>query len=224
MKFDTGGALKSDTDAIKGDTEALIVDVAAVKTDTEAILVDTAAIQAETDKIDSAVTDGLAGTHNSLAYRAHEIEKHIHNRELWYGKSAADNYFDPASLISWQLVAGAGDAYGNPVQLSDGDEVEGGSATKKYDLHRMMICAANTGDALYKVQFLYGTGVVGDAAILTDAPFIAPAIAGVNSLSAGPVDIIAPRITCNNKLWAKVACVTDAATIDFVVGLHVYEA
>ena len=40
-------------------------------------------IDAETDKIDQAVTDGLAGTSNSLAYRVHEIEKHFHGREFW---------------------------------------------------------------------------------------------------------------------------------------------
>lgn len=42
-------------------------------------------ISDETDKIDSAATDGLEGTSNSLAYRVHEIEKHLHNRGRFWG-------------------------------------------------------------------------------------------------------------------------------------------
>ena len=37
------------------------------------------------DSIDGDVTLGLAGTTNSLAYRVHEIEKHLHNSEVVYG-------------------------------------------------------------------------------------------------------------------------------------------
>jgi hypothetical protein len=171
-------------------------------------------------KIDSYATLGLAGVHNSLAYRVHEIEKHVHNREYWYGQSGADTFLSNASLTSWVLTAGDSVAYGTPVQLSNGDEIAGGSTTQKYDMHRLLITGTNQADSAYKIQFLYGTGVVGDAAILTEVTFVAP----TQSIDGSPVEILSPRITCNNKLWAKLACLTNGKTLAFFIGVHVYEA
>ena len=167
--------------------------------------------------VDQIAVDGLSGTHNSLAYKVHEIEKHFHNREQWFGKSAGDTYYDPASFTEWQVAAGESEAYGTAVQISNGDEIESGSATKYYDMHKVLVTAVSAANKVYKLQVLYGTGVVGDATIATEIVGFFPATGKSDS-----INFMMPRITCNNKVWVKAACETDGATLDFIVGLHVY--
>lgn len=67
------------------------------------------------NKIDSLAVNGLLGTRNRLAYKVHEIEKHLHGREYWFGKSAGDTYLDPAALTEWQVAAGTSEAYGTAI-------------------------------------------------------------------------------------------------------------
>jgi len=168
-------------------------------------------------KIDELATNGLAGVHNSLAYRVHEIEKHFHNREYWYGKSAGDTFLDPASLTEWQVVAGDSLAFGTAIQISNGDEVESGSATKYYDMHKVLVTAVSASNKVYKLQILYGTGLVAAATIATEIVGFFPATGKSDS-----INFMMPRITCNNKVWVKSACETNAGTLDFIVGLHIY--
>lgn len=44
---------------------------------------------------DAITTLGLLGTSNSLAYRVHELERHFHGYERWYGKSADKSGVNP---------------------------------------------------------------------------------------------------------------------------------
>ena len=62
-------------------------------------------------KIDSLATDGLAGVSNSLAYRVHEIEKHFHSEEHWYGDDGDNTGSTANNLTDWTLTAGTGGAY-----------------------------------------------------------------------------------------------------------------
>ena len=56
-------------------------------------------------KVDSAATDGLAGVNNSLAYRVHEIERHVHSYERWFELAAAP---DPTDHVADRGGTGAG--------------------------------------------------------------------------------------------------------------------
>ena len=168
-------------------------------------------------KIDEKATLGLAGVKNSLAYRVEELEKHFHNREYWFGKSAGDTFLDPAVLTEWQAVSGTGSAYGNAIQLSNGDEIESGSTTKYYDMHKILVTAVSASNKVYKLQILYGTGTSAATAIATEVVGFFPATG-----KSAAINFMMPRITCNNKVWVKSACETDAATLDFIVGLHIY--
>lgn len=169
-------------------------------------------------KIDEKAVLGLLGTNNSLAYKVHEIEKHFHNREYWFGKSATDTFFDPTVLTEWQVVAGTGEAYGTALQISNGDEVEGGDVTKYFDMHKILITTVSATNKIYKLQFLYGTGLIGAATIASEVVGYFPATG-----KSAAINFIMPRITCNNKVWIKAACETNAATLDFIIGLHTYQ-
>jgi hypothetical protein len=175
----------------------------------------------EIRKIDQAATSGLSGTVDSLAYRVNEIERHLHNANLCYGKAAGDNFLLD-SIVTFQAVAGAGSAFGAEKLCHDGTVVGGGSATQKMDLGRVVITASSAGaGVVYELQFLYGTGLIGTAVVLSTFYYVVPA-AGAQKTSA--VVFPCPRVACNNKIWAKTKCGTDAATINFLFEVHVYPA
>ena len=170
-------------------------------------------ISDETDKIDEAAVDGLAGVSNSLAYKVHEIEKHLHGQGYWYGKDPGDSFLLVYGTTPWQLVAGADDAFGDWVQLSNGDEITAGP---RYDPHQVLVMQASAAGKLYYIQF--GTGAGGAQAVRTTVAFFPAA-----TLRQGSVPVICPRFYSTDLLWARAACETDAATISFVLGLHTYE-
>ena len=185
-----------------------------------AIQIDLDALQLVADKIDAAAIDGLSGTKNSLAYKVHEIEKHFHNREYWYGKDSADTFFNATSATAWQMASSATvNTFGPSIQLSNGDEVESGDPTKYYDFHKIYVKAAGVQDKVYRIMFTYATGgTAGQAAVLTETLYVK----ADNKIDSSPVEIMSPRITCDNKLWCKTACETGSGTIDILVGLHTY--
>jgi hypothetical protein len=173
-------------------------------------IADLAAIEAETDKIDTAAIDGLAGVADSLGYDVAEIERHLHSAGHWYGKDPVDAFLLENGLVSWQVTAGAGGAFGNWVQLSDGTEI----ADPLYDPHLVVITQASA-SALYYVQL--GTGAGGaQVAVATIAAFPGAA------LRQAPQSVQTDRLANTVLLWARCCCTTNGATISFVLGLHTY--
>lgn len=168
-------------------------------------------------KIDNEAVNGLAGVSNSLAYKVHGIEKHFHNSELWYGAAAGDGYFDTTVLTEFQVTASNTGFDGTELQISNGDEIELGDATKYYDIHEILVTATSAANKVQKIQFLYGTGAVGAATVASEIGFFVPA-AG----KSAAIEMIMPRITCNNKVWVKAFSETNSATIDFIIGIHTY--
>ena len=201
--------------AIEVDTTALQVDTTAIQSDTAAI----ATVQGQTDRIDGLATDGLAGVHNSLAYRVHELEKHFHNTPLVYGDDGTSN-FRADDLTHFTLGAGLSEAWGTAVALHDGTVIEGGSAVKRFDFHRVFVTGVNVADKNYMVEILYGTGAVGAAARLTAFYFRV----GNVQFETLPITVMSPRIPCNNKLWARCKCELDSKTISLLFEVHTYES
>lgn len=202
---------------------AQMSDVIGNKTDTSAgnsIYGLTKKIDALALKIDGSAVDGLSGVNNSLAYKVHELEKHFHNSAQWFGKDGGDNLLNRDSVTPWALVAGTSQAYGTEVQLSDGTEIESGSAIKKYDLHEVLIVDNDAGNAVttFKVQFWYGTGLFAAATLLTEC------VCSFYSVSDnhGVITMVCPRITCNNKLWARIKCSVNSKSISILIGVHTY--
>lgn len=164
-------------------------------------------------KIDGQAVDGLAGVSNSLAYRVHEIEKHLHNTERWFGRDAGDTFFAENGLLPWTLIAGNGGVFGDWVQLSNGDEII--APAVKYDPHEILVITTSVASKLYYIQL--GTGAGGAQVVITTAP-IYPAA----SVRQTAMPIISPRVGIAEKLWARCNCETNAATVTMVLGLHTY--
>lgn len=162
------------------------------------------------------IQTGVAGLDTSdlsdILEEVEEIETHIHSRGYWYGKDPGDALFLVNGLVSWQLQAGVSGAYGSWVQLSDGTEVTAGNY---YDPHLLMVTAASAAGKLYYIQL--GTGESGAQVVSGMSAFFPAA-----TLRQSPVVVQHARIAATSKLWARCNSETDSATINIVVGLHVY--
>lgn len=159
--------------------------------------------------------------YDSVAYRVAEIEKHLHNSEYWFGKNAGTGFMDRDSLTSWQVIAGAINTWGAPVQIADGSLPNGAPAwAVRGDSRRFMVSNVGVADKMFIVQIWYGTGVFGTATFLTEFPFIAAS----NQISQGPIDVICPRIVvAGNNAWVRCKSEQAANTLDFLIGVHFYE-
>lgn len=195
----------------------------------------------ETQKIDKAATLGLAGTTNSLAYRVHEIEKHFHNYERWFGKSADQSGVNPWATSVSDYTAGAlpvsfvaisgNDDYG----ADAGDEAKvwglndtfsvGGVSQTKLDVHQILFRTASQ-TSLNILRIVWGAGTLADA--ITAGQFSEYPLV-IDPATGGSVDIVIntmmPRITVGaHQLWIQTKNVTDNSTVGFLVGIHGYIA
>jgi hypothetical protein len=181
------------------------------------------------EKIDNMAVSGLLGTHNSLAYRVHEIERHFHGRERWVGKAAVQTATDWAAdtLTPFQAISGA-NTYGagaNDEALVLGtDDTPIISGMVRYDLHRLMMVAASS-DTIYKLRIVCGTGTMADAITAGQySEICVMADAAAAQVPHDAFEIMMPRGYCGvTKVWVQAWNATDNATIDFVVALHEYE-
>jgi hypothetical protein len=173
-------------------------------------------IKGYTEKIDNAQTDGLEGVTNSLAYRVEELEKHIHNREKWFGNGAVED-----SLTPYTLISGNND-FGQEVLLLDTGDTPVDNGYDFFDLHKVEIINVDTASS-YLIRIIWGNGTVGEAETAKQYTTLSVTPSGVGSNVAGaPVPILCPRIPVGSKVWAKCKNATNLAEIEILHGLHEY--
>ncbi|MFA6576254.1 MAG: hypothetical protein WCS84_12595 [Nocardioides sp.] len=180
-------------------------------------------------KLDNLATSGLTGTANSLSYRVHELERHFHGRERWYGKLAVQTATDWAdnNLTPFVCISGAND-YGT--DANDEALVIGTADTPtiagmaQYDLHRLFIVDSSV-DELWKIQLIYGAGTMAAAIAAgqySTIMFFSDVVANQNP--HGPVEVMMPRAAVGSvQVWARCWSGTDNATLEFFAGWHEYE-
>jgi hypothetical protein len=187
------------------------------------------AYSAETAKIDGEATLGLVGVSNSLAYRVHEIEKHFHSRERWFGKlgsQTATAWGEADSIAPYRAISGAGvygaDADDEALVLGT-DDLPLLAGMVKADVHLLFVTALSA-DTPYLLRMIYGSGTMADAITATQFSTFPVMNIVTGSKSGGVAAIIMmPRITCGtDKVWVQCKCATDNATADFLVGIHEY--
>lgn len=185
------------------------------------------AYNTETDKIDKKAVDGLLGVSNSLAYKVHEIEKHFHNWERWFGvalsPSGETNIADTliqGAVTAFSINAG-NDDWGTWLQIlgsTDTPTNVGGTYTK-FDLHSIQT-TANQRAGTYFVQFAFGA-TAADA--VTAGTYTAKVLAfdGINLKS--DFVIMMNRVAAGTKGWARCKYPgQNGATLGFYFGLHEY--
>jgi hypothetical protein len=183
-------------------------------------------INGYTEKIDSATTDGLTGTSNSLAYRVNEIGRHLHGYERWFGAAASpDTEVHVADRIgvgisAFQIDAG-NNIWGDWVQVLGSSDTPAIAGGVKFDLHRLDIVAAER-TATYFIQI--ADGADGATALTnntyTEFIFTPQSVAG----RPAPISIMQARQNAGTKVWARCLCPgQNTATLDFYIGLHEYE-
>lgn len=180
---------------------------------------------ADWQKVDSAATDGLNGVHNSLAYRVHEIERHIHSYERWFelatapagtthradraGAGAGAFTTDAGNLIwgAWTLVVGSTDT---PVI----------AGSTHWDPHKILVTDTER-NALYVLQF--GFGVTGAAALTAGTYSEVPFYPAANLVDSGPMEMQSRRHAAGDLMWVRCICPgQNGAELDFLIGIHEY--
>lgn len=177
-------------------------------------------------KIDSEATDGLNGVSDSLAYRVHKVERHLHSYEWWFEAAASP---DGEVHVADRIGSGGGafqvdadnDDWGTWVQVlgSADTPVIAGSVT--YDAHRTEVSSAER-NAVYFFQLAFGTS---GAAALTAGTYTEVVFKPAsNQIDSGPVMVRTQGMDTSTKAWARCMCPgQNTATLDFFIGLHEYE-
>jgi len=208
------GTLQADVTDIKAVTDAL--PDAGVLT----------SISDETDKIDGAVTDGLAGTNNSLAYRVHEIEKHFHSRERWWGAVAVPdetNAIDANVTRPYQATSG-NDDWGAAIPIIGTGDVPVPAGLVKFDLHRLLITSLDDETDPWRIRIIYGTTNSAAAIAAGDWSEMmveANAVPG-NRAGRTPLELQMPRQDVGTKCWAQSWNDTVGEVMEFFIACHGY--
>lgn len=178
-------------------------------------------------RIDGEATKGLAGTENSLAYRVHEIERHFHSYEHWFGLATApDGEVHRADHIGDTTTAfqmdGGNDTWGTWLQILGSSDTPHVANMPHYDVHRLSFTSVERANSVHFIQL--GFGASGAAAIsddtLTELVFKPQTVQGEETV----VEVRSRRQDAGTKAWARVWVVgQDTGEADFFFGIHEYE-
>ena len=180
----------------------------------------------DVNKIDAEAVDGLAGVSNSLAYKVHEIEKHLHSSGSWFEKAASPsgttNVADRigSGLGAFQLDAG-NDTWGSWVQILGSTDTPARTGSTHFDPHEILIEDAER-ENTYFIQFTQGAV---DAATSFAAGAYTELVIGIDATKKfkSITKVHTGRATAGSMLWAR--CMVpgvDTGTLDFFIGIHEY--
>lgn len=176
---------------------------------------------------DTQATDGLTGTHDSLAYRVHEIERHLHSSASWFEVAATPSgethVADRIGSGSGPFTLDAGnDTWGSWVQVLGSSDTPARTGQVYFDPHEMVITYTEKA-ATYFIQFSRGdTGAAGLAAgtyteVVYESDSVGAKAAGITSIQTG-------RAPAGSKIWMR--CMSpdqDTAQIKLYIGIHEYQ-
>ena len=154
-----------------------------------------------------------------------ELERHIHNRERWFGISgdqSGNDWAIEAGLSPFRAISGNGDFGGDAndeakvLGIADTPAIAG---MTKFDGHRLMIEAASNANP-WVLRIIWGSGTMAAA----EAAGQYSDVMVTEAKKGSPVDDMFKRQTCGtDKVWVRAKNGTNNATIDFFFGIHEYE-
>jgi len=182
-------------------------------------------------QIDQVAITGLLGMVDSLAYRVHEIERHVHSWSRWFGAAnTPDGELHVADRIGKSESGGSetpfvidagNDDWGDWVQILGSTDTPAELTKVGYDLHKWALIATEK-DGTHFIQFAFGTsgaaalaaGTYSEMVFWTDMP--------QNIMQE--VSVQHRRVATGTKMWARAFIPTvDTGTVSFFIGLHEYE-
>lgn len=215
----------------RGASQASVDDIAAgvvrIEADTTQLQTDLAAVALDTDKIDSAASDGLEGVEDSVAYRIHELERHFHSFERWFGAAVAPvGETHVADRIGTTVTAfqadGGNNTWGSWLQILGSGDTPAIVDTVSFDGHRWLITAVERANAVHFVQVAAGpSGAAALTAGIYSEFVVKPITTNARSF---PGAIQSRRIPVGTKVWVRIWAVgQNTGTLGFYFGLHSYE-
>jgi len=203
------------------------------------------AYDAETSKIDKKAVDGLIGVNNSLAYKVHEIEKHLHNREFWYGQSASPVQGVTAGEkgIGTPFVTSSvntGDGFGAWIPILGNTDLpsDTGSGTAFFDANRMEITDVTDGDKLphfiqlgWSTLSAASTDIEAGADAITNKQISGFIFVPEKDGKSSPISFMMPRIAVGTRLLMRYKvhnrntpfALVAGTNLHFFLGLHEYK-
>lgn len=179
-----------------------------------------------TKKIDNEAADGLLGVHNSLAYRTHEIERHLHSNERWFGAAVTPSGETHVAdrlgvgIVAFLIDAG-NNTWGSWLQILGSSDTPAEGTNAYMDIHRLLITNAER-NATYFLQL--GIGATGQAALDAETYTEVVFQPASNQIDSGPVAIQSRRGATGIKAWARCLCPSqNTAQLSFYHGIHEYE-
>jgi hypothetical protein len=164
------------------------------------------------------------GKIDSILVEALEIERHIHNLERWWGKSAdqsGNNWATRGTLTPFQVTSGIGD-WGAWIKVVGTDDTPIRAGMTRFDFHKFLVIDV---DSLTPYIIQFAKGESGDAGVaagtFTEFMYVAstdnPSKAG-----GGPISMRTARGYAGiDKVWCRIKNAT-ADTLDFFLGVHEY--
>jgi hypothetical protein len=179
------------------------------------------------DKIDNKAVDGLLGVNNSLGYRIHEIERHFHGYESWFGAAAVPagttNVGDRiAKGITHYEIDAANDDWGAWTCILGSLDTPARGTSAKFDIHRLFVTDCERTTHIHFVQMAFGA-VAADAYTAGDFTEIVWKPGGTTNNEA-PMDVMSRRQNAGTLVWARVHVPgQNTGYLRFFLGMHEYE-
>jgi len=186
---------------------------------------------------ETADTTSLIGLMRKAVVEAHQIERHLHNIELWFGPAAVavgeDHVADllgevggiPSGVItSFRATSGANKSWGPAVQIWGATDYGLMPATKQafQDSHRLRVTAAEVDKNEWLLRIIVGTSAA--AGVTARTYGIIPLFVENTNKVLHPTDVITERAAAGSKIWMQLLHVTnnDAKYVDIQFGIHGY--
>ncbi len=121
--------------------------------------------QTAVNGIDDVAVDGLLGVYNSLSYRVHEIERHLHSGGRWFGAAVVPNLPTHAAdrigttPTAFRVDGGAGvgtGSWGAWVQIMGSTDTPVTAGDDFWDPHELIISASER-TGIHFLQIARGT-------------------------------------------------------------------
>ena len=179
----------------------------------------------QTQKIDKLAVDGLLGTNNSLAYKVHEIEKHFHSREVWYGLSttvaAGVTEGEAWSVLEYESISATTSVFGAWVPVLGSGDTPFKTSYAKFEPHRIII--TDTAETKKPHLFQIAWGATTGAQSFTNGDYTGFWTTPEKDGKASPVDVQCPRITAGDKVWIRHLVLGEStSSVEFFIGMHEY--